>query len=102
MNRHSVFENYGLSNFNFPNSNDRRTFDSSIESNYVVESGDDGYFILDDKNKLNIRAIKMMEDLEGLLQQWTDEYPDDVDFEDYECSLREPKFWDEWLEINVR
>lgn len=78
-----------------------KTFDSSIESNLVISPEDNNYFILNADNKLNRIAIKAMENLESLLQHWDAEQPEDEDFEEYDCSLSEPKFWGEWIDINV-
>ncbi|MBW7473864.1 adenylate/guanylate cyclase domain-containing protein [Paenibacillus oenotherae] len=84
------------------NAYEGKTFDSSIESNLVTNLQDNNnYYILNENNKLNRLALEAMDELEGLLQKWSEEQPGDEDFEEYDCSLNEPKFWREWLEINV-
>ncbi|MCR8927456.1 adenylate/guanylate cyclase domain-containing protein [Priestia megaterium] len=78
-----------------------KTFDACIDSNLVIESENDGWYILNKDHKLNKQAIKAMNELEPYLLNWQHEYPDDVDFEDYDCSLLEPGFWKNWLHIDV-
>jgi class 3 adenylate cyclase len=78
-----------------------KIFDASIESNLVISREDNGYYTLDPDHKFNRVALEVVENLEELLQQWSFEQPDDEDFELYDCSLKEPKFWGDWLDINV-
>lgn len=83
------------------NSFEGQTFDSCIDSNLVIDPDESGYYYLNKDNKLNKKAITAMNELEEVLILWEQEYPDDEDFDEYDCSLTDPKFWKDFIHVNV-
>lgn len=83
------------------NAYDDRKFDQSIEHGLVVNYDSDSFFTLNTEKKRNVQVLAQMGNLETALQQWETQYPEDEDFEEYDCTLKDPIFWKEMLGIIV-
>lgn len=77
-----------------------RTFDELIESNIVIDSGSN-LFELNKHNRRNIKAFEALKELESALDGYLEHNDQDED-DLFDWSLRDPEFWENYLDYNVK
>ena len=82
------------------NSYEGKTFDGPIEKGLVLDDSD-GYFVLNEENKRNIKIKELLDKTEIMMTAFVSEYgPLDTN-ELFEYSFSDPDFWSKYLGIIV-
>lgn len=78
---------------------EERTFDELIDANLVTQI-EDGVYELDPSHRRNQKLIKQLEEVEGELEDYLLGHDQDVD-DLFEWSLKDPQFWEEYIQYTV-